>query len=113
MLGGTTSTLYMLLVYFVVVKKKKKEEDFFLVLRINISFLSHYLSAIVGEMLKLCPMNSFWDLNRRNSHYLRCIIFLADEKNNDLWKLRRCLKAFALMMHTLHLLVFHWPMHVT
>lgn len=39
---------------------------------------------------------------------MRYFIFLADEKNNDFWKLRRPLEAFALMRRALHLPVFHW-----
>ena len=37
---------------------------------------------------------------------------MAAEKKQELWKLTRLLKAFTLMMHMLHLLMFHWPMHI-
>ena len=106
MLGSITGALYSLSVLLSCIAVKDTSQ---LLLRSNMSVSSHCLSAVVREMLKLCPKHfHVWGSKLKSG----CIIFMAAEKNQELWKLTRLLKAFTLMMHMLHLLMFHWPMHI-
>ena len=105
-LGSITGALYSLSVLLSCIAVKDTSQ---LLLRSNISVSSHCLSAVLREMLKVCPKHfHVWGSKLKGG----CIIFMAAEKNQELWKLTRLLKAFTLMMHMLHLLMFHWPTHI-
>ena len=106
MLGSITGALYSLSVLVSCIAVKDTSQ---LLLRSNTSVSSCCLSAVVHKMLKLCPRSfHVWGSKLKSG----CIIFMAAEKNQELCKLTRLLKAFTLMMHMLHLLMFHWPIHI-
>lgn len=86
MLGSITGALYSLGVLASCIAVKDTSP---LLLRSNMSVSSCCLSAVACEMLKLCPKHfHVWGSKLKSG----CIIFMAAEKNQELWKLTRLLK---------------------
>ena len=84
--GSITGALYSLSVLVSCIAVKDTSQ---LLLRSNMSVSSCCLSAVAREMLKLCPKHfHVWGSKLKSG----CIIFMAAEKNQELWKLTRLLK---------------------